>query len=235
MTATKPTLAIVIPALNATAELPATLAALGEGRDLLDMDVLVVDGGSSDATADMARSAGARVIDTPRGRGGQLAAGAIVARGDWLLFLHADTVLATGWAGALAGFMTRPGADGQAAYFRLALDDDHPAACRIERWANWRCRRFALPYGDQGLALSRGLYDAVGGFAPMPLMEDVNLVRRIARTRGRAALVGLDVAARTSAVRYRRDGYWRRPARNLFCLTLYLAGVSPGAIARIYG
>ena len=94
----------------------------------------------------------------------------------------------------------------------------------------WRCRVLALPYGDQGLLIARSLLDSVGGVRPMPLMEDVDLVRRL----GRARLTALPSAALTSAARWERDGWTRRSARNLACLSLYLAGVPPRLIARLY-
>jgi hypothetical protein len=128
-----------------------------------------------------------RCIHAPRGRGSQLVAGAAAAQGEWLLFLHADTRLGLGWQAALAAAMTRPD---RAAYFRFALDDPSPAARRLERAVAWRCRILALPYGDQGLFISRALYDEVGGYRPLPLMEDVDLVRRL----GRRRLHGLDGA-----------------------------------------
>ena len=112
----------------------------------------------------------------------------------------------------------------------LALDDLASAARRLERIVAWRCRVLALPYGDQGLLISRALYDAVGGFAPLPLMEDVDLVRRLGRYR--LARIGARCVA--SARRYRQGGYWRRPLRNLFCLALYFAGMAPEHIARFY-
>ena len=193
--------------------------------------MIVVDGGSSDETVPIARTAGARVITAPRGRGIQLGAGAAAASGDWLLFLHADCRPAPGWDGAVAGFVAAPKASGRAGYFDFALDDDSPAAGRLERIVAWRCRALGLPYGDQGLLIARPLYDAVGGFASLPLMEDVDLVRRL----GRRRLARIGCGCIVSARRYRREGYWRRPLRNLFCLSLYFAGVPPERIARLYG
>ena len=113
---------------------------------------------------------------------------------------------------------------------RFALDDSSDQARRLERLVAWRCRRMALPYGDQGLLISRALYDQVGGFRPLPLMEDVDLVRRL----GRARLRGLEVAAVTSAEKWRRDGWRRRSARNLACLSLWYLGVPPKVIAKVY-
>ncbi|MDE0780492.1 MAG: TIGR04283 family arsenosugar biosynthesis glycosyltransferase [Alphaproteobacteria bacterium] len=230
----KPTLGVVIPTLNACAGLTATLRALEDGRDHFDLDVVVVDGGSAGDTVAVARAQGVRVVETEKGRGVQLAAGAKAVAGEGLLFLHADTVLAPGWGLALRGFIAQPDANICAVYFRFELDDDHAGARRIERWVAWRCRKYALPYGDQGLALPRDLYDTLGGFAPMALMEDVNFVSRIKHHCGRESLVGLDVAARTSAVRYKRGGYWLRPVRNLLCLALYFTGIPLRTIAKIY-
>jgi len=192
-------------------------------------EIIVADGGSADGTADVAAALGARVVAAPRGRGSQLAAGARAATGDWLLFLHADTRLAPGWRDAAARFAAAAGA-AQAAAFGFALDDDGPAARRLERMVAWRCRALALPYGDQALLIHRTLYDRVGGFRPLPLMEDVDIVRRL----GRRRLAMLDCAAVTSAARYRRGGYLARPARNLSCLALYFLGVPPRLIARLY-
>ena len=218
-----PGLSVVIPALNASTSLPAALAALGD----MPAEVVVVDGGSTDGTADLAAQLGALVVRAPRGRGGQLAAGVAAARGPWLLLLHADTMLAPGWADAVRDAMRDLG---QAAYFRFALDDAALAARRLERAVAWRCRVLALPYGDQGLLIHRDLLAAVGGIRPLPLMEDVDLIRRL----GRARLASLPVAAVTSAARWRDQGYLRRSARNLGCLALFFLGVPPRIIARLY-
>ncbi|NOG71660.1 TIGR04283 family arsenosugar biosynthesis glycosyltransferase [Roseicella sp. DB1501] len=224
-------LSIVIPTLNAAATLGPVLAACAKARAEAVAEIILVDGGSRDGTVAVARAAGCRVIEAPRGRGPQLAAGARAANGDWLLFLHADTRPAPGWSGIARGFMAAPGNAGRAGYFAFALDDPAPAARRLERLVAWRCRRLGLPYGDQGLLLSRAFHDALGGVRPIPLMEDVDLVRRI----GRRRLVGLPVAALTSAARWRREGWRRRSARNLLCLSLFFLGLPPRLIQRLYG
>ncbi|MBV9749748.1 MAG: hypothetical protein JO157_13135 [Acetobacteraceae bacterium] len=120
---------------------------------------------------------------------------------------------------------------GCAAYFRFALDSADSRARRLERWVAWRCRVLALPYGDQGLLIPRALLASVGGIRPLPLMEDLDLVRRI----GRARLAALPIDAATSAARWEREGWRRRSLRNLGCLALWLAGVPPRAVARLYG
>jgi rSAM/selenodomain-associated transferase 2 len=218
-------LSVVIPTLNAGATLAATLDAVAGA------EIVVADGGSGDGTVALVEARGARVVAAPRGRGTQLAAGADAARGDWLLFLHADTVPEKDWTAAVESFADAPGNENRAAYFRFRLDDPAPEARRIERLVAWRSRAMALPYGDQGLLISASFYRALGGFRPLPLMEDVDLVRRI----GRARLVELPVAAVTSSARYRRGGWLRRPMRNLACLSLWYAGVPPRVIARLYG
>ncbi len=212
-------LSVIIPALNAAAFLRDTLASVTAADE-----VVVVDGGSDDGTADIADALGARVMSAPRGRGAQLVAGVASARGEWLLLQHADTRLAPGWRQAAIG-------PGQAGYFRFALDSNDPRARRLELAVAWRCRVLALPYGDQGLLIHRDLLASVGGVRPLPLMEDVDLIRRL----GRRRLVALDAAAITSAAKWQRQGWYSRSLRNLACLGLYFAGVPPRLIARFYG
>jgi rSAM/selenodomain-associated transferase 2 len=220
-------LSIVIPTLNAAETLPATLAALA-AWDTSPVQLIVADGGSRDSTCDIAVSAGAGIVTGERGRGAQLVAGAKSAEGDWLLFMHADTVLEPGWPAAVRAHMASAGAT--AAVFRFRLDDAAPAARILERIVAARTRLLALPYGDQGLLISRELYTGIGGFRPIPIMEDVDIVRRL----GRARLAVLDCAAITSAGRYRREGYLRRMLRNVTCISMWFAGVAPERIARVY-
>ncbi len=218
---------VVIPTLNAASRITATICAVRPSV----REIVLADGGSSDATVKLASAAGANVITSPKGRGHQLAAGAAAATQPWLLFLHADTVLGVGWAREIRAFIDVPDNAKKAAAFQLVLDDPEPAARRVERLARWRAGMLGLPYGDQGLLISRRFYDAVGGFQPITLMEDVDLVRRIGKRRIRF----LQTPAVTSAERYRRSGWWARPVRNLVCLCLYFLGVPPCVIARLYG
>jgi rSAM/selenodomain-associated transferase 2 len=224
---TEAALSVVIPVLNAARYLPACLGALRRGAPA-GMEVVLADGGSTDGTQALGERLGARVVAAPRGRGVQVAAAIEQAQGGWLLVLHADTRLGPGWGAAAAAFMR---SEGRAAYFRFALDDDSPRARLLERAVAWRCRVLGLPYGDQGLLIPRALLEQLGGYPALPLMEDVALVRRL----GRARLVALDVPALTSAERWRREGWTRRSARNLFCLGLWFLGVPPRIIARVYG
>ena len=216
-------LSVVIPTLNAAEHLPACVEALGEVDELV-----VVDGGSVDGTVALAAALGAQVVNATRGRGAQLSAGAAAATSDWLLFLHADTRLGPGWRDAARRHMDeRPG---EAAFFAFRLADPAWQARVIELGVRLRTEALALPYGDQGLLVSRRLYEQVGGFSALPLMEDVDLIRRL----GRKRLRQLPIPAVTSAERWQRDGWWRRSARNLSCLALYALGASPERIARRY-
>ena len=222
---------IVIPTLNAGTGLGRTLKALTQEPVAGTVEIIIVDGGSDDATIAIANAYGARVLRTQRGRGQQLARGAEEARGEWLLFLHADTVPEPGWGEALAAFAAAPENVERAGVFRFALDDPSPAARRLEHVVAWRSRLMALPYGDQGLFLSHAFYRVLGGFRPLPLFEDVDFIRRI----GRRRFAMLDVQAFTSAVRYSYSGYLMRSARNLSCLGLYFLRVPPRMIVRLYG
>jgi rSAM/selenodomain-associated transferase 2 len=222
-------ISVIVPTLNAAGTLPETLAALRSST--MVREVIVADGGSLDETISLATAASVRVIAASPGRGNQLAAGAAAALGGWLLFLHADCRLEPGWESAVDVFLTAPAAESRAGYFDLALDDPAPVARRLEYIVACRCRVLALPYGDQGLLIARTLYDSIGGFAPLPLMEDVDLARRL----GRHRLARIGARCFASARRYHRDGYVRRPLLNLLCLSLYFAGLPPDRIVRLYG
>lgn len=222
-------ISVVIPTLNAERNLTATLDSLQEGRaGGLIGEIIVVDGGSTDGGPELAERMGCRVFGSARGRGLQLRAGCDAAEGTWLLCLHADTRLGLGWsAAAMAHVERRPDA---AAYFGLAFDDPSQTARAWEAGVSLRCRLLALPYGDQGLLMPRALYEAVGGYDPVPLLEDVAIVRRI----GRSRLFPLAAQALTSAERFRREGWVRRTAANWAILARFLAGEGPDSLAKRY-
>ncbi|KAB2920269.1 MAG: glycosyltransferase [Hyphomicrobiaceae bacterium] len=228
-------ISVVIPTLNAEASLAATLASLVPAAvEGLVREVIVVDGGSTDRTAEIVDHAGAQLASCSGGRGLQLATGASRARFPWLLFLHADTVLERGWESEAATFMDRVDAGVRppsAAAFRFTLDDIGSKPRILERLVAIRCALLRLPYGDQGLLMPKQLYNEIGGYRSLPLMEDVDLVRRL----GRRRISLLHACAVTSSERFRREGYVRRSARNLFCLTLYTARVPTRLISRLYG
>lgn len=226
---------VVVPTLNAEDSLAATLTSLVPGAvDGVVRQVIVVDGGSSDRTLRIAEESGADILRAERGRGRQLQAGASAARCPWILFMHADTVLDAGWEREAATFIERVDIGQRplaAAAFRFALDDLGLLPRVIEAGVAVRCTLFRLPYGDQGLLIPRRLYEEIGGFRPLPLMEDVDIVRRL----GRKRTLILRTQAVTSAIRYKRDGYLRRAVRNLTCLGLYLMRAPMPLIERLYG
>jgi len=224
-----PALSVVIPTLHAAEHLDACLTSLTELT--LSYEVVVVDGGSCDNTLAIAHLHDAYINSSPPGRGIQLHGGAEAAKGNWLLFLHADTVLEVGWATELQTFLETPENIRKAAVFSFALDDACIAARCIEWVVAWRCRHLSLPYGDQGLLIHRDFYEQVGGYKLIPIMEDVDMVWRL-RFYG---LHTFGARAITSSARYRRDGWAIRPLRNLLCLILWVSGMAPEKIAKVYG
>lgn len=220
-------LSIVIPTLNAEAELPRCLTALMEGLHAgLIRELIVSDGGSNDATCRMVEEAGAVLVQGPPSRGGQLRRGCAAARGEWLLVLHADTELAPGWAKIVVEHLEDSRAP---AHFRLAFRASGFWPSWVAGWANLRSAVFGLPYGDQGLLISAAEYRRTGGYREQPLMEDVEMVRALPKP-----LVALPALATTGADRYVRAGWLRRGARNLWTLTRYFLGADPQRLADSY-
>lgn len=235
-------LTIIIPTLNAGATLAKTLTSISGasiyGASISGASVMMVDGGSDDNTLNIARELGATIIESAPGRGRQLSLGgdrAIKDGATWLLFIHADSTLASNWADSVAIFTSNPANKMRCAYFRLAFNaggnNAIRAAKRVAMLANWRAKTFGLPYGDQGLLISAEHYQKIGGFnQAMDLMEDVDLVRRVDKKN----LIPLDTVIATSSMRYQQGGWWARPMRNLACLMFYLVGASQETLKRIY-
>ena len=215
-------ISVVIPARDEEA-----LLARAVGSVETDAEVIVVDGCSSDRTREVAASRGALVLSSPPSRGVQLEAGVGRARGDWLVFLHADTWLEEGWAEAIRAL--EAGVVGGA--FRFAIDAPGRGYRLLETAVALRCAILRLPYGDQALFVRRTALDRVGGIAPLPLMEDVDLARRLGRE---GCLAFLAPRAFTSPRRWDRYGLVGATLRNWCVLALYAAGVPPARLARLY-
>jgi rSAM/selenodomain-associated transferase 2 len=226
----RPTISVVVPAVNEAAALPGLLGDLA-GLALPRVEVVVADGGSTDDTPAVAAANGATVVTAERGRGHQLRAGVAAAGAPLLCFLHADVRLDGPALTALAALALDPTRWSSAWAFRLRIDAAARAYRVVELGANLRSRVLALPYGDQGLVVARAAYDAVGGYPAVPLMEDVALVRALAR---RMPVRLLPAEVRVSARRWERDGVWRRSVRNLVILGRWLAGTSPERLVRVY-
>ena len=219
---------VIIPTLNDADRIMPCLLALTDGvvRGII-RDVVLADGGSDDEISDLADGFGATFVQAPRGRGAQLAAGARHAKGEWLLFLHADTVPEPPWIDAVRHHCdTLPNSAG---YFHLAFASSHWMAPMVAGWANMRSRLARLPYGDQGLLIHAKHYQAIGGHPEIPLMEDVAIARMIGRR-----LRPIGAIARTSAARYEKNGWVSQGASNTLRLARYLAGTNPETLARGY-
>jgi rSAM/selenodomain-associated transferase 2 len=219
-------LAVVIPALDEAEWIAGAVAsAAAEG-----VDVVVADGGSRDGTPDRAAAAGARVVASAPGRARQLQAGARASEGDALLFLHADTRLAPGFAAAVGAALRDPTVVGGA--FRLRFDRTTPSLRIVEWGARLRVALFELPYGDQALFIRRRALEEIGGIPQAPIMEDLDLAVAM-RRRGKLVIVPL--SATTSARRYEANGVWRTMALHWLAAGAWALGVDRGRIARWVG
>jgi rSAM/selenodomain-associated transferase 2 len=217
---------VIIPTLNEERQIAATLRAVGH---TLCHEVIVVDGGSTDATVRRAKEAGVTVLNSKPGRARQMNAGAARAEGGSLLFLHADTLLPAGWTEVVPRTLCAPGVAAGAFRFRIA--GSFAGKSFIEWTTGFRSRWLQRPYGDQGLFLSRALFEEMGGFADLPIMEDYEFAARL-RRRGRIVTVG--AAALTSARRWETLGVVRTTLRNQWMLAGYHLGVSPQKLATRY-
>jgi rSAM/selenodomain-associated transferase 2/rSAM/selenodomain-associated transferase 1 len=223
-----PRLGVVIPTLDESESLPFLLSDLGDLP--IPHEVVVVDGGSADGTRSVAATSGARVLNAPRGRARQMNAGAAVLETPWILFLHADSRL-PGRAGTALGDWLSGASPDEVGHFGFALQDSGWFWRFIELGQRVREGLSGLVYGDQGLVLSRGLFETAGGFPDLPLMEDLEMVRLLRRI-GRIRRIPASLPS--SPRRYREVGQWRGWLRNTALVTLYLAGIPPSYLARSY-
>ena len=219
-------LSIVIPTLNEAADIGRLVERLLRAEAV---ECLVADGGSRDDTCSIAAQKGAMVLDVPGGRAAQQNVGAAKAKGRLLLFLHADTLPPDGYAGRIRQTLSRPAI--VAGAFRFKADGAGPGMRWVERLTNLRSRVLQCPYGDQGLFLEARVFREMGGFAPMPILEDFDLVRRLRR---RGAVVTLPYPAVTSARRWQRLGVLETTLINQIMILGFLCGVPVQTLQRLY-
>jgi rSAM/selenodomain-associated transferase 2/rSAM/selenodomain-associated transferase 1 len=222
----QPRLSVIIPTLNEAGEIEKSLGRLTASDSV---EIVVVDGGSSDGTAEKARDLGARVLSAAPSKAGQMNAGAAEARGEVLLFLHADTCLPKQFEQKVLATVNRQSVSAGA--FKLGIDSEDPGLRFIEWVANWRARLFQMPYGDQALFVSRRLFFEIGGFADYPIMEDFELVRRLKKI-GKIAI--LPDAVTTSPRRWQNLGVFRAWLLNQVILAAYFIGIPPHRLADWY-
>jgi rSAM/selenodomain-associated transferase 2 len=221
-------LSIILPVLNEADGIVQALEPL-QGLRRLGAEIIVVDGGSRDATAGLAMPLADCVIVADRGRGRQMNAGAARAGGDILLFLHADTLLPPSAAERVAMAITGGACWGR---FDVRIAGTHPGLALVARMMNWRSRLTGIATGDQAIFVTRQAFREVGGFPPIPLMEDIVLSSRL-RALGRPACLADKVL--TSGRRWEQHGLLRTILAMWWLRLRFFFGVSPQALAREYG
>lgn len=222
-------LSVIIPTLNEEQVLGQTLARLENHKNAELIEVIVVDGGSSDTTLALAERAGCRTISSARGRGSQMNAGAAAAKGEVLLFLHADTLLPDNFSRLILDAVRLPSFTAGA--FSLAIDSPAKSLATIAWFANLRSRRLQLPYGDQALFVSKRMFDAIGGFPEMAIMEDFVFIRKIKKE---GKIIILPERATTSARRWKNIGIVRTTLINQVIVCGHSLGIPSAILAGWY-
>lgn len=228
-------ISVIIPVFGESAIIEQTVRQVRESAAGRPVEIVVADGGSGHETlAALPAEGGPEVLGVrcPPGRGVQMNAGAAVAGGDILLFLHADTRLPADWPAAVDHALCDNGGRVRAGAFSLAIDSSRPALAVVATFANMRSRFERVPYGDQAPFIDAGLFRELGGFAPIPIMEDVELFQRLKR-QGEPITI-LDERVLTSPRRWERDGVARRTLGNWRLRLRYALGAAPGELARFY-
>lgn len=221
-------ISVIIPTLNEEDNIERCIR--GIRSEDAGCELIIADGGSTDRTVEIAGAdEGIRIIRTGKGRGLQMNKGAAAAVGEILLFLHADTRLEEGWSSALLLSLKDRSVAGGA--FTFKIDNPERQDRLIESWVSVRCSIFKLPYGDQGIFVRRDIFEGIGGYREIPLMEDVDIIERM-RKAGR--IVILDKKAFTHHRRWAKQGWVRASLMNQMIMLLYRLGGRPDRLAKIY-
>ncbi|MGD9230170.1 MAG: TIGR04283 family arsenosugar biosynthesis glycosyltransferase [Desulfobacterales bacterium] len=220
-------ISIIIPAINEAHNISKTIESIGPGDK---KEVIVIDGGSNDDTVSIAKSLGARVFTSTPPRARQMNRGAAQAAGDVLVFLHADTRLPEKFEDFIINSFKQPKM--VAGAFELRINSPTPGLRLIERLANWRSRLLRMPYGDQAIFLSSKLFHCLGGFPDIPIMEDVELIRRLQK---QGEIITLPIPVSTSPRRWQNVGILKTTLINQLVIAAYVMGIAPEVISRWYG
>ncbi|MCC3439837.1 MAG: glycosyltransferase [Oscillatoriales cyanobacterium] len=219
-------ISIIIPVLNEAATIASVISTAQNAKNV---EIIVADGGSNDGTAEIATSLGVRVVSSSQGRATQMNAGAALATGDILLFLHADTLLPPGYDSGARLALAKP--QTVAGAFELKIDARTLCLLLVEIGVNCRSHFLQMPYGDQAIFLYSAIFDQIGGFPDLPLMEDFEFVRRL-KKQGCIQIVPEPVL--TSARRWQQLGVLKTTAINQIVIIAYFFGVSPDRLAFWY-
>ncbi|WP_196794894.1 TIGR04283 family arsenosugar biosynthesis glycosyltransferase [Richelia intracellularis] len=219
-------ISIIIPTLNEVEHIKSTLTTI---KDSQNVELIVVDGGSGDGTIELIQNLGLPLIISPPGRAIQMNTGALASTGDILLFLHADTHLPPKFDTMIRQTLVKPGV--VAGAFSLKIDSELPSLRLVERGVSWRSQLWQMPYGDQAIFIKRGVFQAVGGFPNIPIMEDFELICHL---KCRGSIVTLQVPVVTSARRWLKMGVWQTTLMNQVIIIAYSLGISPIRIRNWY-
>ena len=219
-------ISIIIPTLNSETDLRETLGALFEGiENNLIRELIISDGGSIDKTKLIANEVGAVIVEVSCGRGMQINKGIDKSKGDWILILHADTSLSSGWSVKLLEKIDK----NFAYHFKLKFRSKSLFARILEYWAHIRSKFLGLPYGDQGFLIHRDLLGTIEGFPKIPIMEDIAIANRL-----KGKIRPLDILAHTSAEKYHKNGWFRQSVINFFIFIQYRRGKDPNQLYKFY-
>lgn len=222
-----PEISIVIPALDEADELAATLDALKSLADE-NVEIILVDGGSTDATISIAQNYDVKILHSPRGRGRQLQIGGAAARGEILWFLHADTIAPLDAVFEIKRALQNPRIVG--GNFTIRFDGTRFAA-RFLTWLYPKLNLLGLIYGDSAIFVRREVYEKIGGFKPFPIFEDLDFVERL---RQAGKIVTLSSVVATSSRRFENKSFLLTFLRWTILQVLYWLGVSPENLMKIY-